>query len=306
MPSIANITTSTVLTTIMEGRVMQGFSAEKFMPSTLVNKRFGKIYSAGQESLRQTSDQMKSGVMSNRVDWDYSSSTYTTEKRGLHASLDADLLDNADQPINLRADATNLLSGIILLGHEVRAATMAGNTTVITQTAAATAAWDAASGQDPRLDIDTGKEAIRTATGRYPTHMITPPACRNALVAYLLSQAQVTYGELSQVVDLPATVQGLIPIVPMVVKDTANLGQDASLSEVYDATKVTLCIVDSPSTLYSGAFLNVRRTKIGPSGFRVRQWYDEATESEFVECQVEEDELTIGATSAYIITTVTT
>ena len=301
MPSIANITTSVVLTTIMVGRTTQGFAAEQYMPTTLVERRFGKIYSAGKEGLRNHDAQMKSGVMSNRVDFDYSSTTYTTVKRGLHTPLDDDMLDNADKPINLRRDATNLLSGIILLGHEIRAAAVAQDTATITN-AAAGAAWNADSGQDPRADTDTGKEAVRSASGRYPNAMILPPACRNAFVSYLLTTAKVSYGELARTVELPDLVQGLKPIVPLVVKDTAALGQDASISEVYTATKVTLCVVDSPSTIYGGAFLNVRRKKIGPQGFRVRTWWDEAVEAEFVECQVEDVEKAINTDAAYIIT----
>jgi len=304
MPSIAKITTSKVLTTVMVGRAAQGFVAEQYAPSTLVNNRSGKIYSAGKEGLRDIDAQMKSGVKTNRVDFDYSEDTYTTKKQGLHTPLDTDLLDNADQPINLRADATNLLTGIIMLKHEVAAAALAQATGTITS-AGATAKWDAASGQKPRDDMDTGKEVIRAAAGRYPNAAIFPPACRNAYVNYLLVTAQVSYGELARTMELPPLVQGMVPIVPLVVKDSAALGQTASLSEVYTATIVTLCIVDSPSLIYSGAFLNIRRTKVGPKGFRVRQWWDEEIETEVVECQTEQIEKTVNVDGAYCITTVT-
>ena len=303
MPSITHITTSHPLTNLMVGYGSNSFIADIIAPPVLVKFRTGSFFKAGKEQLKQHTAERKAGAWTNRVGFDFSSGTYQTVPYGLHTPLDQDALDNVEKPIDLRIAATNLLTGIIKLNHEVRTQTIVQDAAIVTQTAAAAAKWDTTS-PTPKLDVETGKEAVRRSKGRYPSHMVLPPDTRNALVDYFLGKAQISYGEAAQVISLPKLVWGLVPVVPLSVQNTANIGATEAISDIWDKTKVLLLIVDQPSIMYTGAFATPRRTKIGKKGYRVRSWFDEGSECEFVECQTEETELTVDAAAAYLITTV--
>ena len=301
MASIKNITTSKPLTNVMVGYGQGSFIGDILFPPIPVKFRTGKLYSAGK--LKEHTIEVKPGAWTTRVDFDFSSATYTTVPYGLHTPIDQDAIDNVEKPISLRSAAVETITGIVKLRHEVACQTIAQNTAIITQTAAAAAKWNAGAAT-PKADVEAGKEVIRRAKGRYPTHAVIPPETRNALVDYLLNAAQITYGEAAKVVSLPPLIWGMKPIVPLGVKDTAAIGATEAISDIWDKTKVTLAIVEKPSLMYLGALATMRRTKIGPQGYRVRTWFDEGPECEFVECKTEEDELLVDATGAYIISTV--
>ncbi len=301
MPSVKNLVTSHVLSTVLSKYGEQGFVADKIFVPVMANFRSGTIFKGGTEKLRPRDGVVRTGAMTTRVDFDYSDVSYKTVPYGYHTPLDQDMLDNAEAPINLRTDATEILASVLKLRHEIACQAICQSASVVTQTAAAAVKWDGAGAVDPKKDVDTGKEAIRKSKGSYPNTMLLAPTSRNALVNWMLARAQVSYGESAQVIELPPTVWGMTPVVPLVVKDSTKMGQTASLTDVYNDS-VLLCLTAGASLMYQGAFLTIRRSKYPAAGYRVRTWFDEMTETEFVEAKVEEDELTVDATAAYLIT----
>lgn len=301
MPSVTNITTSHVLSTLLSQFGQGSFIADQVAPAVLVKDRSGTYFATGSEEMKGRNGERKAGAMTDRMDFDISSSTYKTVPYGWHSPLPQDVLDNQESPLDLRATATQKLARLLFLMRELRVEALAQSTTTISTYSAVSAAWNGAGAVDIKKDIDTAKEAVRAARGAYPNAVILSPGVRNAVVNYLLNKAQVTYGEIARTVELPPLLWDMKPLVPLCVQNTSDLGQTASFSNVWN-DYVTVLVTEPASLMYNGTFLSPRRTKIGPSGYRTRTWYDEAVETEFVEVQCEEDEVTVNAKSAYILT----
>lgn len=297
MPSVNKIVVSNVLTDILVGYGKQGFVADQVAPSTIVKQKASVIFQGGKEKLKDHDSERKSGARTARVDFDYSSTTYKTVRYGLHTTLDSDAVDNVEQPIDLEADATVILSSILLLGHEkrVKAISQAAVTGV-----PAVVAWDAPNA-DPKKNVDGVKRTVRQNKGQFPNSILLSCAVRDALVNYLLGKAQITYGEAARVVELPPLLWDMKPVVPLVVENTANLGAAEDLADVWGNDPMVY-IAGSPSIIYTGAFLTLRRNLIGPQGYRVRRWFDEETESTYVESQSEEDEVAVDLAAARKLT----
>lgn len=301
MPSVKNISTSHTLTNVMVQYGLQEFVADILAPAALVKFRSNVIFSGGKEKLKAYDAVRRAGASATLVDFDYSSTTYKTVPYALRTVLDDDQIDNAEKPIDLRANSVEILTSIIKLNHEIRWQAIMQDTSVVTQHTAVGAAWNGSGDVDPKNDVDGRKRAVRNSVGADPTHILFSCDVRDGLVNYLLGKAQITFGQAATQIELPDTVYGMTPVVPKVVKNTANIGQTESLSNVW-SDYVLVCVVSAPSTSYTGAFLTLRRTKIGSKGYRVRRWYDEEKEAENIECQTEEDEVAVNVSGAALLT----
>ena len=307
-PCIKNITKSEVLTNVLVQCGQGAFVANEFAPAALVLNRKGEIFKGGTEHLKAVRGEARSGALSTKVSFDYTDVDYKTVPRKWHAELPQDIIDNQAAPLNVRVRGTEILGQICKLDGEIRTATLVQATGTISNTGAA-AYWDGppagATPINPKMDIDARREVVRRAVGKYPNVMKISVNCRNALVNWLLAKAQITYGEAAQVIELPSMLWGMKPVVPLCVQNIANEGQADNNSDVWSDT-ITVMIVEPPSLMYQGAFLTLRRTKIGAAGYRTRQWFDEGPEVESVEVQSEEDVVTVLVGAASILTGVLT
>lgn len=305
MPS--NITTRKVLSTLAASYGDQSFVAEKIAPSVLVNDATGKIYSRGKEKLKPHDDAWKAGSKAATVDSEYSSVNYDLVQRKLAHPLKRDAIANADSPLDLEQDATEILTEIIQLNHEKRVQAITQASGSITNTDAASAKWDTAEAV-PKTDVDGIKEQIRADTGRYPNTILMSANVRNALVQFLLDKARISYGEAAQTIELPSTIYGMTPVVPLCVENTANIGQTASISDVWSDV-VLMCVVDRPSIYFGGAFVCPRRRTFNgdpltSDGWRVRRLELEAEEVTMIEVATEVDEVVIDIDAAGTLTSV--
>jgi hypothetical protein len=301
----SHIKTRKVLSTVAASYAEQSFVAEKIAPSVLVNDVSGKIYARGKEKLKPHDDAWKAGSKATLVDFDYSSVNYDLEQRKLAVALKKDALANADTPLDLEQDATEILTSIIQLNHEKRIQAITQGNGSITNTQGAAAEWDQ-SGATPKADVDSVREQIRADVGRYPNVILMSTEVRNDLVQYLLDKAQITYGEAAQTIELPASVFGMTPVVPECVENTANIGQTASISDVW-SNVVFMCVVERPSLFFGGAFVCPRRKTFNGDpltvqGWRVRRLELEEDEVVKIEVATEVDEVTVDLTAAGTVT----
>lgn len=308
MPSLNSIVTSKPLTNIIaDGYGDQSFIAEEVAPTIKVKDPKGKIYIRGKEKLKPYDASWKSGAKATLVDSEYDSVDYATEQYKLAYPLKRDVLNNADNPLDPRQDAAEILKDIIMLGKEKRVQAISQASGSITNTTAASVKWNAA-GATPRENVNETKELIRDDTGRYPNKMIMSTDVRNALIAYFLGEAQITYGEAAKTVELPDVVFGMKPVIPMCVENTANINQTASISDVW-SNVVLMVVAAKPSLHYGGAFCSpLRRNFNGDSitneGWRVRRIKLEEEEVEKIEVASEVDELVINIDAAGTVTNV--
>lgn len=160
-----------------------------------------------------------------------------TERResalmGMEADHEMAIMQDLSHEIGLGAEA------------EVKAALDAATKAT---TCTTTQQWDDSSA-DILGTFDLAKTAFRHNCGVNPTHVIIPEDCWTALIndATILNLIRYTTGGLVQDPNsgLMAPIRGIQPIVPTVLKNSANPGATASVAELWSDDKVYFIYVD--------------------------------------------------------------
>ena len=183
---MAQLTTSAarvidpVLSTVARGYVNSAFVGSAIFPRVSVGQRAGKIIQFGKESFLAYDTARAPGANVKRINVGYSSQTYGIIDHSLSAVVPVELQEEAQAVpgINLASASVRTVQDALALRLEVEQATLAttagnyGSSNKVTLTS--TAQWsDQTSGvSHPVANIETAKEAIRTATGRRPNVIV--------------------------------------------------------------------------------------------------------------------------------------
>jgi hypothetical protein len=152
--------------------------------------------------------------------------------------------------MNMEADHENAIWDDIRhelgLGAEAEVKTVldaASNATTLTTTQQ----WDDSSA-DILGTFDLAKKAFRHNCGVNPTHVVIPEDCWTVLIndATILGLTKYTQSGIVQDTDaqLFKPIRGIIPIVPTVLKNSANPGATASVAELWSDDKVYFVFVN--------------------------------------------------------------
>ena len=105
-----------------------------------------------------------------RIEWAPTKETYSTEEHGLEQPIDDKERRDADSPLDLDRDDTEILTNLVLLSWEYEVATAittaASYASGHSETLSGTAQWSDFAGSDPFTDIDDGIEVQHKATGQ--------------------------------------------------------------------------------------------------------------------------------------------
>ena len=154
------------------------FVADQLAPVVHVPTTAGKYYKFSNiAALRNDYDALRAPLTeSNEIRRSYDSATYACKQYGLRELIADEEMDNADRAvIDPERDAMALIIRKLRLPIELRIVSMVMSTSVITNNAAATAAWNAASGVDIEGDIDGAKLSVRKKAGVEPNTIVIPP-----------------------------------------------------------------------------------------------------------------------------------
>ena len=176
MPTVKDIHQDAVLTNISLQYQNQWFVADLVMPRMPVKKESDLYYIYGKERFAVPNTRRAPKSPYAKVDWTPSSATYTCKEEGLEESTDDRERKNADKPLNLEIDTTELLTDLIALKRETRVATLlttAANFTNDT-TLSGTDQWSNGANSDPIDDVQVATLAINAAIGLDPNTMVIP------------------------------------------------------------------------------------------------------------------------------------
>jgi hypothetical protein len=150
--------------------------ADFVAPPFKVKHNSDKYTEYGKESLRLYDNKLSGRQEAREIDVDISTSTYATEEYSLAKFVSARKRSNTDRPINMDQDAVRKLKDAQMIAREKRVADIAGDNTIITQTADAAGDWDTITSGTPIADIRTGMKTIWTAqAGSVKANAITIP-----------------------------------------------------------------------------------------------------------------------------------
>lgn len=177
-----------ILTAVARAAAIQSSPvADILFPIVPVGARGGRIISFGNEDFKLINSARAPGARTGRVQFGYSSGTYSLVDYSLEGSVPIELLEEglAVPGINHASVAIAKVRNMQALEREKQCAdlaTTAGNYGSANKvTLSGTDQWDDYANSDPIADVQAGREAIRSQIGAYPNVMTVGPKVATAL-----------------------------------------------------------------------------------------------------------------------------
>lgn len=178
-----------VLTTIAQGYTNGSMVAQFLFPRVDVTVRGGQIIQFGREGFMLYATQRAPGENTKRIQFGYAGQPFALVDYSLEGAVPIENMQEAENGppgIDLGQNAINGVSAIMDLRLEKQAADLARNPANYASankiTLSGTAQWSDFTGTSaPATAVETGKEAIRAATGRTPNTMVMGPAVMSKL-----------------------------------------------------------------------------------------------------------------------------
>lgn len=281
MPSPSAVHVNAALSTFASGYKPGSSMADELSPLILVDKQSDTFFQRLRADVTTPYDSQigPNGTVSDG-DFTVSQATYNMADYGLKAVVSNREIENADQPLKPLEMRIQSLQYRLWLAHEVRVAAVLDASGSYASTAAGTAAWSNQSTSTPIKDIQTGIAAMAAGADEN-TELVMGLALEawQALSRHpeLLGLRAGGGGEKG--VMRPDEIAGALGLDRIVVSDmqknTANRGQAASYSRVWDTTVARL--IRRPKGEPSGpdamCFAGTFRFRVsGPESWLVTEW----------------------------------
>lgn len=211
-----------VLTTLAQGFKDPQFIGEALFPVRTVTREAGKIPVFGKESWKLYNTLRAIRANSNVASLgEVTLDTFNLDEHDLAVPLD--YREEQESMFDLEAQAVNLARRVLARGLEAEIAALATNTgnypgghSVDLSGTAQFNYYTVADAVDPTITINTGKEAIRAATGAEPNTLVLGAATYNALKLHPLLIEKIKYSMkgivtvdlLREIFDIPNIVVG--------------------------------------------------------------------------------------------------
>lgn len=251
------------------------------------------------------------GASYRSIDGKFETGLYTAQDHGLKEQIDDTERSMFAHLIDQDMVATRRVTIGLLRAKEKRTAdvvNLAGNAGA---TAAASAVWSNQSGADPKLDIATGKATMFSTFGIIPDTVVISKTAFDHLLQTDSFAEQTKYtgsiqmGTFEVQLQMAALYLGVSRVlVPGGVYNSANLGQDAVLAEIWDTTKVHLLqIGNSPMDLKEPTFgRSFRWTLESPARLMIDTYRDEDIRSDIYRVRNYESESVVSTACNYALT----
>jgi hypothetical protein len=256
MPQMKGTTTERALTNVslMYKNEAISFIADKLSPAVQVVKDVASIYSYGAENLRITNNIKSRGGKSNYVDWSISKAThYDIEDHALHTYIPRQDYDNAEKPINVKIDTTEIITEMLMVAKEYSLAAAMQDVTVMTNntTLSGTDQWSDYTNSDPIGDILTGINAVKSASGKLPNTLVLAwdtylklmyhPKIKDMFPGAATITAKMLTDGLAQIFPMIKEV-----VVGMAQYNSSNEGASLDLAEIWTKTAIVAYIEKNP------------------------------------------------------------
>ena len=280
-----------LLAYLQEGR---GFVAGQVFPTIPTDRRSNYYPKYPKEYWLKSQLALRGpGAQSQEVHFDTDNdSTYFCNVIAGHLPIDEQTEANADAPYNPRRDATKFLAEQALLYREIDWASNFFVTGIWGTSVTVATLWSAAN-STPLIDLETGMYTVQSQTGRSPNVFVMGRKVwrilkNHSAVIARLDDGQ-TSGPATASLDALARLIGVDKCLVMGgIKNTADLGQTASLSFIGDADALLVYSAPSPGRLIPTAgacFAWTGYLGANAEGGRITSWYEPSRKSNLVEIE---------------------
>lgn len=270
-------------------------------PTVKVKKQSDKYAQYGKEHLVVKPDEIGPGDEANEIFYTVDlTASYYADGHALKEKVPDEVKDNADDPLDPEFDATENVIDSIDLNREkrIKAAIDAAGITSSTPSPK----WDAASATPIRDILQTAAKTVQNASLRVPNAILIPFNVAVALSWSADIKDLVKYTNPNLLIQaegiiLPKNLWGMEVIIPGCGENTANLGQTAVLSPIWDDDVIVFYKNPSPAVRHiSFGYTFSWKVK------EVKKWYEEKVESTWIQVKEYTDEKMVCADAAYILT----
>lgn len=302
MPPIRDTHVDAILTNISIAYKNATFIADKVMPIIPVRKESDKYYKYGKERFNLPETLRAPRAESKEIDWTVSTDAYSCDEHTLSGAIDDRERDNADNPIDVDSDTTELLTDLIMLGYEKRVAdlvTNPGNYAASNKrTLAGTSQWSDAGNSTPVKDINSAKKALEDV-GVVANTLVLPNSVYYAMKENGDIKERIKYSQTGLVtLDILKTLFEVDNILLANSKyNSANPGQGTtSLVDVWNDNVWLGYVAPRPGLkqLTFGYTFQARK-------FQVRRWREDRRHSDIIEPSVVQDEKIVASDAGYLI-----
>lgn len=303
----ADVHVNAALTNVAIGYnpAVAGYIAEQAVSVVPVVKESDKYYVWNRgDAFRIPATLRADGAEANQVEFGLSSSsTYSALEYALAIKLTDRQRANADSVLRLQQSYQTRLQNLLYADMEKRVATLlttqgnyaSGNRV---QKAGVTQWNNGAFSGNIETDIDTGKEAVRSAIGLDPNTIIIPSAVakvmkRNATIRELI---KYTHADLLVDGDLPPMLWGMKVLIPKGINATSVEGATVTMADIWGkhvvmTYKPTDGAIDTPAHAYIFRARN----------WQTSTWREERMKADMIETGVIQDEVLTSNISGYLI-----
>tara|TARA_R110000851_G_scaffold37836_9_gene97432 strand:+ start:97 stop:1044 length:948 start_codon:yes stop_codon:yes gene_type:complete len=256
-PTSFDVHVDAILTDISVAYMQEAdaFVASRAFPQVSVTKQTDKYFVYDQaDFFRDQVQRRADGTQSAGTGYSLSTASYSAEVYALHKDIGDQTRANADDPLDMDMDATRFLTQQMLIRQEVEWASAAFNTGIWGTDSTPGVLWDAAN-STPIANIETGKNAVLTATGYVPNTVIMSYKVFSALMDNADIVDRIKYTSVESVSeDLLARLFNVDRVLIMAgTYNTAANGATASYSQIGDKDVLLCYTPDNPGLMQPSA-----------------------------------------------------
>ena len=289
----------------------EAFGADKMFPNVPTPKQSDYYIEYGRGDLNRDEMQKRAlATKSARASYSVSKTLFNCEWWSLGRDIPDPLRQNADAPINLDREATELLTQQALIKREVEWVSNFFTTGKWTTDATLGTKWDVG-GSDPVGDVRTGKRTVLQSTGYMPNKVAVTRAVYDTLIDHAdiigrLDRGQTPGGPaLTNRQQLAAIFEVEEIVVLDAIKNTAAEGATDVHAFIAGADGFLLTSSpNNPGIMVPSAGYTFSWTDMfgnAPTGTRIRKFRDEPILSDTVEIDMWFDQKLIAADLGYFI-----
>lgn len=316
MPTLGNIRiTNPVLANIAQEWPAQTdtYVCEKLFPKVSSSTQAGSYWKldSNRDLLRERELRRAPGAKSVEVDWATDSGTYSCTQKSAVLPLPDEIKDNAQHPVLNKSFGHRIADAVLLQNELELVSTLSSDVTTNTRDSTSNSVkWDNDS-TDVLDEITTAKETVADYCGAEGNVLVCDAKVFRALRhhAQILdlikyggssrSPAAVTADSLAQVFDLDRI------LISRAYYNSANDGQDASMSRVWGTTAYVGYVPTAPSIMEIAAGYTFYWNRPGSAnGWIVDMYRDEARESDMARAKCDIDMNLVAESAMYKFTNV--
>jgi len=277
--------------------------ADEVFPRVKVAKESDKFFTYTRD-FRIPKTYRAIGSESEGIDWKISTDTYFCEEYALHDDVFDRLKANADAPLNLEVDTTEMLTDALIRDREKRVADIAFSSSYITNytTLVGSDQWNDYAGSDPLGDIETAMISVKEASGKVPNLIVLGEQVMSKLRNHPDLLERIKYTQKGVVTE--DLLSSLLPGSPKVLVgslmyDSSQEGDTESLGYIWGKNCLVAYVENSPG---------IKRVSLGYQFYSqdrtVSKWREDKIKADRIEVSEVSDEKLVSASCGYLIVNV--